>query len=135
MTAPPLRRPRTGARRTLASAIAAIPRYLRLLAGLIMDRRVAVFDKVLLAAAIVYAVSPIDLIPDFIPVIGLADDVFFISLAVRRLVSHAGMDVVLDHWSGDPDELSDAHLNLTVSAASFFLPRSIRNRLERRARR
>jgi len=129
------RRPRTGARRTLVAAIAAIPRYLRMLAGLIMDPRVHWLDKLLLAGAIAYAIMPIDLIPDFIPVIGQADDVFFLMLAVRRLVGNAGRRVVLDHWTGHPDELSDEHLALTVSAAAFFLPRTVRRRLERRTRR
>lgn len=133
MSALPPRRPRTGARRTLVAAIAAIPRYLRLLAGLIMDGRVAWVDKLLLAGAVAYAVLPIDLIPDFIPVIGQADDVFFLMLAVRRMIGNAGRRVVLDHWRGSPDELSDEHLTLTVSAAAFFLPRVVRRRLQRRA--
>jgi uncharacterized membrane protein YkvA (DUF1232 family) len=135
MTVQPIARPRTGARRTLVRAIAAIPRYLRLLGGLIIDRRVALFDKLLLAAAIAYTIMPFDLIPDFIPVIGLADDVFLLTLAVRRLVSNAGMKVVLDHWTGAPEELSDAHLELTISAAAFFIPRRILRRLEKRLRR
>ena len=132
MTPTSPRRPRTGARRTLVAAIAAIPRYLRMLAGLIMDGRVHWLDKLLLAAAIAYAVMPIDLIPDFIPVIGQADDVFFLMLAVRRLIGNAGRRVVLDHWTGRPDELSDEHLTLTVSAAAFFLPKVVRRRLQRR---
>ena len=135
MTAPPFARPRTGARRTLVRAIAAIPRYLRLLGGLIIDRRVAWFDKLLLAAAIAYAVMPIDLIPDFIPVLGQADDVFLILLAVRRLIGNAGRRVALDHWRGRADELSDEHLRVAVSAAAFFLPRAVRRRLERRMQR
>jgi uncharacterized membrane protein YkvA (DUF1232 family) len=135
MTPPPPRRPRTGARRTLVAAIMAMPRYLRMLGGLIMDSRVAWVDKLLLAGAVAYAIMPIDLIPDFIPVIGQADDVFFLMLAVRRLIGNAGRRVVLDHWRGHPDEMSDEHLAATVSAAAFFLPRIVRRRLERRSRR
>jgi len=135
MTPPPPRRPRTGARRTLVAAIMAIPHYLRMLGGLIMDSRVAWVDKLLLAGAVAYAIMPIDLIPDFIPVIGQADDVFLLLLAVRRLIGNAGRRVVLDHWRGHPDELSDEHLAATVSAAAFFLPRVVRRRLERRSRR
>ncbi len=60
--------------------------------GLIFDRRVSAVDKMLLAAAIGYAVSPLDLVPDFLPVLGLADDVFFLSLAVHRL------DPPRRHW-------------------------------------
>lgn len=135
MTLEPLRRPRTGARRTLVHAIASIPNYLRLLWGLFRDPRVVWFDKLLVVAAMAYAISPIDLIPDFIPVIGQADDIFFLMLAVRHLIANAGYDVVISHWRGDPDEMSDEHLRMTVIAAAFFLPRSIRRRLERRAAR
>ncbi|HUO51688.1 MAG TPA: YkvA family protein [Gemmatimonadaceae bacterium] len=129
MTAFAARRPRTGARRTLVAAIAAIPDYLRMLWGLFFDRRVAWFDKMLVVAALAYAISPIDLVPDFIPVIGQADDVFFLMLAVRHLVANAGERVVLDHWRRDPEELSDEHLTVALSAAAFFLPRQIRRRL------
>ena len=135
MSATAVRGPRTGARRTLVAAIASIPNYLRLLWGLFRDRRVAIFDKLLVVAALAYAISPIDLIPDFIPVIGQADDVFFILLAIRHLVANAGYDVILEHWRGDPDALSDEHLDLTVGAAAFFLPKQIRRRLERRFKR
>jgi uncharacterized membrane protein YkvA (DUF1232 family) len=135
MTAPPIRRPRTGTRRILRASVAAIPRYLRLMVGLIFDRRVSAVDKMLLAAAIGYAVSPLDLVPDLLPVLGLADDVFFLSLAVHRLIRRAGLDVVLDHWTGDPEELSDAHLTMAISAAAFFLPRAVRRRIESRTRR
>jgi uncharacterized membrane protein YkvA (DUF1232 family) len=128
------RRPRIGARRTLVAAILAIPNYLRLLWGLLFDRRVAWFDKLLVGAALAYAISPIDLIPDFIPIIGQADDIFFILLAVRHLIANAGFDVVLDHWRGDPNDLSDEQLDVSVAAVAFFLPRGIRRRLERRAR-
>ena len=132
MSAGPERRPRTGARRTLLGAIASIPRYLRLLGGLIMDARVAATDKLLLAGAVAYAVMPIDLVPDFLPVIGQADDILLLMFAVRRLVSNAGLDIVLEHWRGAPEELSDEHLRLAVAAAAFFLPRRIRRQLERR---
>lgn len=128
-------RPRTGARRTLIGAIRSIPDYLRLLFGLFRDPRVRLFDKGLVVAAIAYALSPIDLIPDFIPIIGQADDVFFMLLAVQHLIANAGWDVIEDHWPGDPDALSEENLQLTIAAVAFFLPKSIRRRLERRAKR
>lgn len=128
-------RPRTGAKRTLVGAIRSIPDYLRLLWGLFRDPRVAMFDKVLVLAALAYAISPIDLIPDFIPILGQADDVFFLLLAVQHLVANAGWDVVEAHWPGDPAALDEESLRLTITAVAFFLPKSIRRRFERRAKR
>src|SRR2546427_809852 len=74
-----------------------------LLRGLIRDPRVGRFDKFLLVVAVAWVASPIDLIPEFIPVFGPLDDVVVVALIPRRLVRHAGPEVVSDHWRGDPD--------------------------------
>lgn len=128
------RAPRTGAKRTLLGTIAQIPSYLRLMAGLITDPRVATLDKVLLGAAVAYVAMPIDLIPDFIPFIGQVDDVFVLVLAVRRLISNAGMNVIRDHWDGAIEDLHPSALQEVIAAAAFFLPRGIRRRLRKVAR-
>lgn len=128
------RAPRTGARRTLLGTIAQIPSYLRLLGGLITDPRVSALDKVLLGAAAAYVVMPIDLIPDFIPFIGQVDDVFILVLALRRLISNAGMNVIRDHWDGAIEDLHPSALQEVIAAAAFFLPRGIRRRLRKVAR-
>lgn len=126
--------PRTGARRTLLGTITQIPAYLRLMAGLITDPRVSALDKILLGVAIAYVVAPIDLIPDFIPFIGEVDDVFIVVLALRRLISHAGMRVIRDHWDGPIEDLHPTVLQEVLLAAAFFLPRRIRRRLRKIAR-
>jgi uncharacterized membrane protein YkvA (DUF1232 family) len=126
--------PRRGARRTLAATILEIPRYLRLLAGLLGDRRVSPVDKVLVGVALAYVVTPIDLIPDFIPFVGQIDDVFLLVLAVRRLINHAGRRVLLDHWSGDPKAIGLLKLRRVLGAAAFFLPWRTRRRLRRMSR-
>lgn len=128
------RAPRTGARRTLLGTIVQIPSYLRLLGGLITDPRVSALDKVLLGAAAAYVVMPIDLIPDFIPFIGQVDDVFILVLALRRLISNAGMNVIRDHWDGAIEDLHPSALQEVIAAAAFFLPRGIRRRLRKVAR-
>ncbi|MEP7086838.1 MAG: YkvA family protein [Gemmatimonadota bacterium] len=126
--------PRTGAKRTLIGKITQIPSYLRLMAGLVTDPRVPTLDKVLLGVAIAYVVSPIDLIPDFIPFLGQVDDVFVLVLAVRRLITNAGMRVVRDHWDGAVEDLHPTALQEVIVSAAFFLPRGIRRRLRKIAR-
>lgn len=121
--------PRTGAKRTVMYYIKQFPAYLRLLAGLLTDPRVALLDKLLVAAAMVYIIMPIDLIPDFIPFLGDIDDLYVLIFALQRLVSHAGRRVLLSHWTGDPEDLADLNLKAAISAAAFFLPRRIRRRL------
>ncbi|HLB09953.1 MAG TPA: DUF1232 domain-containing protein [Gemmatimonadaceae bacterium] len=128
------RAPRTGARRTLLGTITQIPAYLRLMGGLLTDPRVSALDKLLLGVAIAYVVAPIDLIPDFIPFLGQVDDVFIVVLALRRLISNAGMRVIRDHWDGPIEDLHPTVLQEVLLAAAFFLPRRIRRRLRKIAR-
>ena len=121
--------PRTGARRTVMHYIKQLPNYVRLLFGLLTDRRVSAMDKLLVAGAIAYIIMPIDLIPDFIPFFGEIDDLYVLLLALQRLISHAGRDVLLDHWGGDPEDLADLNLRQAMVSAAFFLPKRIRRRL------
>ncbi|MDF1503368.1 YkvA family protein [Roseisolibacter sp. H3M3-2] len=122
-------RPRTGAKKTLLHTIRQLPHYLRLLGGLLVDRRVAAVDKALVAGAIAYILLPLDLIPDVIPFLGEVDDVFLLVTALQRLVTNAGRRVLLDHWHGDAKDLADLNLAQVVSAAAFFLPLGMRRRL------
>ena len=122
-------RSRADAKRTLLDTMRQIPAYLRLLGGLLIDRRVSTLDKALVAGAIADVISPIDLIPDFIPFIGEVDDVFVMMLALQHLVSNAGHDVLLDHWHGDPGELDDLNVKEIIGAAMVFLPGGVRTKL------
>lgn len=128
------RAPRRGARRTILTSITQIPAYLRLLGGLLTDPRVDPLDKVLVGGAIAYVVMPFDLIPDAIPFIGEVDDVFILVLALKRLISRAGMRVVRDHWDGPIEDLHPSVLQEVLLAAAFFLPRRMRRRLRKISR-
>jgi uncharacterized membrane protein YkvA (DUF1232 family) len=122
--------PRTGAKRTVMYYIKQLPNYLRLLGGLLTDKRVSGFDKLLVAGAIAYIAMPIDFIPDFIPFFGEVDDVFILVLALQRLVANAGRPVLQAHWSGAVEDLADLNLKEALAAAAFFLPRSVRRKLK-----
>lgn len=126
-----VRRPaqRKRARSTVMDTILEFPNYLRLLFGLLTDRRVAVVDKALVAGAIAYIISPIDMIPDFIPFLGQVDDAFLLLTALERLITNAGRKVVMTHWAGDPTLLSRSSLRMALLATTFFLPKRIRRRL------
>jgi uncharacterized membrane protein YkvA (DUF1232 family) len=121
--------PRTGAKRTVVYYMKQLPAYLRLLGGLISDKRVSATDKLLVAGAIAYIVMPLDIIPDFIPFLGEVDDVFILVLALQRLVSNAGRSVLAAHWTGAMEDLADLNLREALAAAAFFLPKRIRKRL------
>jgi len=71
-----------------------------LLTRLVRDERVPRRAKWPLLLLLPYLASPIDLIPDFIPVLGQLDDAAFVALALRRVVRLAGPSVVTELWSG-----------------------------------
>ena len=121
--------PRTGAKRTVMYYVRQLPQYVRLLGGLITDPRVALLDKLLVFGAIAYIVTPIDLIPDFIPFFGEIDDVYLLVIALQRLIANAGRAALLDHWAGELSDLADLNLRGALAAAAFFLPKRIRRRL------
>src|SRR3954464_5898487 len=121
--------PRTGAKRTVMYYVKQFPAYLRLLGGLITDRRGSMVDKLLVAGAIAYIVMPIDIIPDFIPFLGEVDDLYLLIFALQRLISNTGRNVLYAHWTGAVEDLKDLNLQAALSAAAFFLPKRIRRRL------
>ena len=66
-----------------------LPTYARLVWGLVRDPRVPVSLKALLAAALAYVVTPIDLIPDVVPLVGQADDLTVLLLVLDLFVQNA----------------------------------------------
>jgi uncharacterized membrane protein YkvA (DUF1232 family) len=93
-------------RRTAAKEIALLlPNLLLLFRALVRDPRVPRGSKALLVFGAVWVASPIDLIPEFIPVIGPLDDAVVAALILRHVLRTAGPDVVAEHWRGDPATL------------------------------
>lgn len=116
---------------SLMSIVRDVPSYLKLLARLARDPRVSKADKAIVAAVLVYLVSPVDLVPDWVvPVVGQIEDIYLLALALSRLLNNAGMDVLLDHWDGDPASLGMA-LD-ALDGASALLPGPIRSILGHR---
>lgn len=90
-------------RKTAARELAMLlPNLVLLFKDLIGDPRVPRGSKVLLVLAAAWIASPIDLIPEFIPLLGPLDDAVVAALVLRHLVRKAGPEVVAEHWRGDP---------------------------------
>jgi uncharacterized membrane protein YkvA (DUF1232 family) len=83
-----------------------LPDTLRLVRRLAADRTVPRSARALLWFLIGYLVLPFDLVPDFVPVIGYADDVIITSLVLRHLIHRAGADKVRQQWPGSADGLA-----------------------------
>ncbi|MCW2841416.1 MAG: hypothetical protein JWR55_2899 [Aeromicrobium sp.] len=90
----------------LRDALRLLPDVLRLLRRLAADPAVPRGVRVRLVLLGIYLVLPIDVVPDFIPVIGYADDVVLIALVLRSVARRAGADALDRHWPGTPEGLA-----------------------------
>jgi uncharacterized membrane protein YkvA (DUF1232 family) len=90
----------------LGEALRLLPDLLRLLRRLAGDPSVPRAARMRLWLLLGYLAIPIDLVPDFVPVLGYADDAIIVSLVLRSVVRRAGAPVVRRHWPGTDDGLA-----------------------------
>jgi uncharacterized membrane protein YkvA (DUF1232 family) len=84
----------------LAEAVRLLPDLLRLLRRLAADTTLPRGVRARLVLLMVYLALPVDLIPDFLPVIGYADDAIIVAFVLRGVVRRAGIGAVRAHWPG-----------------------------------
>lgn len=87
----------------LGESLRILPDLLRLLRRLAADRSLPRGVRVRLVALLAYLAVPIDLVPDFIPVLGYADDAIVAVFVLRGVIQRAGVDTVRRHWPGTED--------------------------------
>ena len=90
----------------LGEAVRLLPDLLRLLRRLAADSTVPRGARVRLSLLLAYLSIPFDLVPDFVPVLGYADDAIVVSLVLRSVVRRAGAPAVRRHWPGTDDGLA-----------------------------
>jgi uncharacterized membrane protein YkvA (DUF1232 family) len=90
----------------LAEAMRLLPDLLRLLRRLAADSNVPRAARVRLWLLLGYLAIPFDLVPDFVPVLGYADDAIIVSLVLRSVVRRSGGPLVRRHWPGTDDGLA-----------------------------
>jgi uncharacterized membrane protein YkvA (DUF1232 family) len=83
-----------------------LPDVLRLLRRLAGDGTLPRGVRVRLWVLLGYLAMPIDLVPDFIPLLGYADDAIVVALVLRSVVRRAGAGAVTRHWPGSPEGLA-----------------------------
>jgi uncharacterized membrane protein YkvA (DUF1232 family) len=101
-----------------------IPNMLLLCGRLMVDPRVPAQERLLVAGAIVYALLPLDLIPDMLPFVGQIDDAYLIALTLLRLMTVTEPVVVREHWRGGGDVVE--LIGSTALIAAKLLPKRIR---------
>lgn len=93
-------------RARLREVLRLLPDLVRLLRRLAADPELPRGTRIRLVLLLAFLLSPIDLIPDFIPVLGYADDAIIVVIALRSVTRRAGTQALQRHWPGTPDGLA-----------------------------
>ena len=104
-----------------------LPLAVRMLGRLAKDTMLPRSAKIAIAAAVAYFLSPVDLIPDFIPVAGLLDDVLIAAVVIDGILGYVDRRIVLKYWPGDPASLD--RIARTARWLSIWVPRRLKARI------
>lgn len=122
--------PALQARRRMKNLLLFIPNMVLLCVRLMTDSRVPSTEKVLVAGAVIYAIIPLDFIPDMIPFVGQIDDAYLIAVTLLRLVDRTDVRVVRENWKGGGDVVD--LIEAMAQMAGKLLPKRIRRVLTSR---
>lgn len=111
----------------MKALLRALPDVARLIARLVGDPVLPRAAKVALGAAAVYLLSPIDLLPDFIPLVGYVDDLLLAAVVLDGILNWVDRGLVLKYWPGSPASLDT--LARTARVLSMWVPRRIKARI------
>ena len=117
-------------KRRMKNLLMFVPNMVLLCGRLLTDPRVPRTEKALVAGAIIYALIPLDLIPDMIPFVGQIDDAYLIAMTLLRLVDRTDPRVLREHWNGGGDIVQ--LVESTAMLAAKLLPKRIRGVLTSR---
>jgi uncharacterized membrane protein YkvA (DUF1232 family) len=113
--------------RLLKELAALVPRMVGIVRSLAADPLVPRPAKLALLALAVYLMSPLDLLPDFIPVLGLADDVLLAAVVLDGVLGLVDRSVLLRYWPGSPGSLESTAA--IASRIARLVPSRIKNRI------
>lgn len=113
-------RPASAARDTLKEIALFLPNFVILLKRLLADPRVPRRSKLILGGTVMYLVSPIDVVPDFVPGLGQLDDIVVALLALHSILNRVDAEVVVEHWPGNENVIRLVRAGL--SAVAQLLP-------------
>ena len=97
---------RRPSKQRIGEGLRLLPDVLRLVRRLSADPALPRGVRVRLWLLLAYLALPFDLIPDFLPVVGYADDAVIMAWTLRSVVRRAGMPALERHWPGSPDGLA-----------------------------
>jgi uncharacterized membrane protein YkvA (DUF1232 family) len=101
-----------------------LPDLAVLLGRLLADPAVPLRAKACLGAAALYLANPVDAIPDFVPLLGVLDDLILVAVVLDGLLNHVDREVLSRHWPGDPQALERSQALARRLAA--WVPRRVK---------
>lgn len=105
----------------------ALPNLARLIARLVADPLLPRAAKIALAAAALYLASPLDLVPDFIPVVGYLDDLLLAAVVIDGILNYVDRSLVLRYWPGSADSLE--RVAGAARLLAVWVPRRFKTRI------
>jgi uncharacterized membrane protein YkvA (DUF1232 family) len=111
----------------VTALLRALPAIIRTISGLAVDPVLPKAAKIALAAAVLYLVSPVDAVPDFIPLLGYVDDLFIAAIIVDGLLNFVDRRLVLKYWPASPELLERVARSARVLAA--WVPKRLQHRI------
>lgn len=100
--------------RGIAETVGLVPDLIGLFARVSKDRSLPRSVRLRVVLLLVYLASPIDLVPDFIPVVGYADDAILTYVVLRSVVRRTSNEVLAKHWRGSPAGLDAVYRLLAL---------------------
>ncbi len=106
-----------------------LPDFFILVCRLAVDKRVSAKQKLKVSGIIAYLIMPIDIIPDFIPVIGYVDDLVLVVVGLNIILNDIDAKIIRDNWSGEGDVLEQ--IQKITALAERFLDRNLMQRIRK----
>jgi uncharacterized membrane protein YkvA (DUF1232 family) len=88
------------------------------------DPRISWRNRLVLAGLVIWLLSPVDLIPDWLPIAGQLDDLVVFLLILDYLFVSADSDIILEHWPWSKGHFMTARY--TVKALTWVVPRPLK---------
>lgn len=111
----------------MKALLRALPDVARLITRLVGDPLLPRPAKIALAAAALYLVSPVDLLPDFIPFLGYLDDLVLVAVLLDGILNYVDRRLVLKYWPGTPTSLD--RLARAAHLLSGWVPSRVKARI------
>ena len=106
-----------------------LPDFFMLLLRLLKDKDVPIKDKSFILALVGYVILPVDFIPDFIPVIGLMDDLLIVVYGLNTVIKDVDPAILNRHWSGKTNLLNT--ITNIIEKSNAFMSTKIYSKIKK----